>query len=104
MLAAWRGRVKCVTLLLESGADSGADAFGCTPLLVAAWAGRGPVVKRLLRNPAILQDILRKGEPPQSSSCGGRGPKPAAEWARRKGYVQIADTLERAARRPKQAT
>ena len=50
----------------------------------------------LLRTPGVVDAASAAGEPPQTSSCGGRGPKPAEEWARRKGYVRIADAIRRA--------
>ena len=95
-LAAWRGRVRCVRALLDCGASATeADALGCTPLIVAAWAGRAAVVDVLLRAPGVDGPHLGvAGEPPQSSSCGGRGPKTAADWARRKGLLHVAAAIE----------
>lgn len=42
-------------------------------------------------------DLTLKGVPPQSSSCGGRGPFTAEVWARRKGYDDIANMIRTAA-------
>ena len=100
MLAAWRGRLKCLKAALEYGADPDAvDVGGFSPLLFAAWANHLHVIKYLLRHHDVALD--RKGEPPLSSSCGGTGPKTALEWATRKGFTAVANHLRAAAQKKK---
>eukprot|EP01043_Picozoa_sp_COSAG02_P055090 COSAG02_NODE_6337_length_3641_cov_1.518351_3_plen_274_part_00 len=98
MLAAWRGRVRVVQFLLEQcSADvNAADGLGFTALMMAAWAGRLPVVRYLLDDAPTRPDLTLTGIPPQSSSCGGRGPFTAEVWARRKGFAAIANLLQAA--------
>ena len=99
MLAAWRGRVRVVAFLLEQcGANVNAtDDLGFTALMMAAWAGRLPTVRYLLTNAPDRPDLTLEGIPPQSSSCGGRGPFTAEVWTRRKGFAAIANMLQAAA-------
>jgi len=94
MLAAWRGRLKCVKLLVDHyRADVDAvDEHNFSPLLFAAWANHLPVVRYLLRQNAV--DVNRRGEPPLSSSCGGRGHRTALDWATRKGHNAVAALLK----------
>ncbi|KAJ1448081.1 hypothetical protein M885DRAFT_574892 [Pelagophyceae sp. CCMP2097] len=93
-LAAWRGRPRALRVLADAGADLLAgDTADCTPLIVAAWAGRHTCVAELLHHPAVHADAARIGEPPQTSSCGGKGPKTALDWATRKGFVRIQNLL-----------
>lgn len=95
MLAAWRGRRRCFETLLAHGAEvDAADDRDFSPLLFAAWAGHSKLVRVIIKHHVNLS---RTGEPPQSSSCGGRGPKTALEWAKRKGHASIVRDLERAA-------
>eukprot|EP01045_Picozoa_sp_COSAG04_P026835 COSAG04_NODE_3807_length_2511_cov_2.242537_2_plen_75_part_00 len=57
----------------DCGADVNAtDDHGFSPLLMAAWAGRLAVVEWLLTRDDV--ELGLEGVPPQSSSCGGRGP------------------------------
>ena len=94
MLAAWRGRLKCLKLLHSHGADLNAeDANGFTVLMFAAFFNHLPCVKYLLRNGVDLQ---RQGEPPVNSSCGGHGSKTALEWAHRKNFTDIVNALQNA--------
>lgn len=96
-LAARRGRLRCVKLLLAAGADrDGLDAGGFTPLAMAAWSNRANVVAHLLERGA---DVRPRGIPPCTSSCGGRGPHTAEEWAARKGFDAIAGAIRKAAAR-----
>jgi hypothetical protein len=99
MLAAWRGRTRVVAFLLEDcSADIDAqDDLGFTPLMMAAWAGRTATVKYLLNDAPSQPKLSLAGIPPQSSSCGGRGPFTAEVWARRKGFDAIANMLQAAA-------
>ena len=111
--AAWHGRYGVTRLLLQDYHMSPwvQDSNHATPLLIAAWAGHERVVSILLQW-IIEQDIQsreqrmahlqQKGIPPQSSSCGGKGPKSALEWARRKGFTRIVRQLETALRELKQ--
>ncbi|KAJ8601103.1 hypothetical protein CTAYLR_007829 [Chrysophaeum taylorii] len=98
MLAAWQGRRRSLQVLIDAGADpDAADARNFSPLLFAAWAGRARVVRYLLGIiPGV--DLERQGEPPKTSSCGGRGSKTALEWAARKGYPHIIRALVAASR------
>ena len=98
MLAAWRGRVRVVRFLLEQcGADvNAADDLGMTALMMAAWSGRLQVVRYLLTDAPARPDLTPTGIPPQSSSCGGRGPFTAEVWATRKGFAAIAKLLQAA--------
>lgn len=94
MLAAWRGRRRCLETLLGHGAEvDAADDRDFSPLLFAAWAGHPKLVRVIIKHQV---NLARTGEPPQSSSCGGRGPKTALEWAKRKGHASIVRDLERA--------
>ena len=68
--------------------------------MVAAWAGHRRAVVLLLADARVAADVRREGSPPQTSSCGGRGAKTAAAWARRKAeafgdtnYLQIATAI-----------
>ena len=99
MLAAWRGRVRVVAFLLEQGGANvnATDDLGFTALMMAAWAGRLPTVRYLLTKAPDRPDLTLEGIPPQSSSCGGRGPFTAEVWARRKGFAAIANMLQAAA-------
>lgn len=105
MLASWRGRVRVVAFLLEKcGADvDAADDLGFTALMMAAWAGRLPTVRYLLTEAPTRPDLTLTGIPPQSSSCGGRGPFTAEVWARRKGFTAIANLLQAAGESVKSA-
>lgn len=92
-LAARRGRLRCVRLLVEQhGADADAlDGGNFTPLSMAAWSNRKAVVMFLLRS--CNADTRPRGTPPMTSSCGGRGPHTAEEWAARKGFDDIARAI-----------
>eukprot|EP00051_Salpingoeca_urceolata_P017542 m.239998 g.239998 ORF g.239998 m.239998 type:complete len:173 (+) comp18985_c1_seq2:1829-2347(+) len=92
MLAAWRGRLRCVTALVMSfHADINArDNLGFSPLMFAAWAGQSRVVSFLVSCGA---DTAFAGRPPMTSSCGGRGPFTALVWAQRKGFQFIENIL-----------
>ena len=100
--AAWRGRSRCVKRLLAAGADAdAADARGCTPLIVAAWANREAVVRSLLRHRGAggvdgAVSLGAEGEPPQTSSCGNRGAATAVAWAHRKNlhHIELLCTQE----------
>ena len=108
--AAWHGRPAVIRLLLQEYHLSPCveDNHHATPLLMAAWAGHERAVAILLE--CILNDhkethpvlvlayLQQKGVPPQSSSCGGKGPKSALEWATRKGFTSIVQQLETALR------
>lgn len=95
MLAAWRGRLRTVRLLLEDwGSDpNAADDNGFTPLLMAAWAGHLEVVNYLIGSTLWQVDFMARGIPPMSSSCGGKGPFTAFTWAERKGFHEVASTI-----------
>lgn len=103
-LACWRGRTKAVKLLLEDYQASPweLDDSSASPLLVAAWSGHASVVRLLLaqlssaKNSKKRQAYLeQKGVPPLTSSCGGRGPKTALCWAKRKGFQDVVRLLEK---------
>lgn len=84
-LAAWRDRPRCVKLLLAGGATPQlTDDRGCSPLIVAAWAGSVGAVAALVRDRNARQTLLWRGEPPQRSGCGGQRPYTALQWALRK--------------------
>lgn len=97
-LAAWRGRVRVLAFLLEKcGADvNAADELGFTALMMASWAGRLATVRYLLTDAPIRPDLTLIGIPPQSSSCGGRGPFTAEVWAQRKGFGAVSKLLQAA--------
>jgi hypothetical protein len=104
-MAAWHGRHRAVYLLLQEFKTSFFvnDDNNATPLLIAAWAGHIKVVAVLLSclakhgsSDKRITYIKQIGVPPQSSSCGGKGPKAALEWARRKGFTNVVRLLERA--------
>ena len=87
-LAAWRDRPKCVKMLLNRGASPEVtDDLGCSPLIVASWAGAVEAVGELVKNRPARRTLLWRGEPPQQSSCGGRAPYTALQWALRKSGV-----------------
>ena len=87
-LASWRDRPKCVKMLLNRGASPEmTDDLGCSPLIVASWAGAVEAVGELVKNRPARRTLLWRGEPPQQSSCGGRAPYTALQWALRKSGV-----------------
>ena len=87
-LASWRDRPKCVKMLLNRGASPEVtDDLGCSPLIVASWAGAVEAVGELVKNRPARRTLLWRGEPPQQSSCGGRAPYTALQWALRKSNV-----------------
>ena len=87
-LASWRDRPKCVKMLLNRGASPEmTDDLGCSPLIVASWAGAVEAVAELVKNRPARRTLLWRGEPPQQSSCGGRAPYTALQWALRKSGV-----------------
>ena len=108
--ASWYGRVKTVQFLVQDDCRASIwelDDSHASPLLIAAWAGKTKVVRLLLsflssdaskdEDNNRQQDYLnQKGVPPLTSSCGGKGPKTALCWARRKGFKDIVRLLERA--------
>ena len=103
--ACWYGRVKTVQFLVQDDCRASIwelDDSHASPLLIAAWAGKTKVVRLLLslllsEDSNRQQDYLnQKGVPPLTSSCGGKGPKTALCWARRKGFIDIVRLLERA--------
>lgn len=137
--ACWYGRTKTISFLLSlqhalnntnnnnrnsssvpsasSSMVEGLDDSNASPLLIAAWAGQTPVVKRLLKeslswtknyksnsndndnsNQCRMSIFDVKGVPPLTSSCGGKGPKTALVWAKRKGFHRIVRLLEEATR------
>ena len=99
--AGWHGRTNTARVLLDHGASPRAlDDSNASPLLIAAWAGRVCTTELLLDRLApgdVRAHLAVRGVPPLTSSCGGKGPKPAREWARRKGFHRIARLLEKAA-------
>lgn len=82
-IACRRGRLRCVKELIESrhAVLDAVDEGHFTPLASAAWAGHATIVRYLVGRGA---DRRMAGVPPMSSSCGGRGPFTALEWASRK--------------------
>jgi len=112
-VACWRGRLQTVNMLLNEFDASifVQDDSNATPLLVAAWAGHAAVVQVILthlkeqhgqqqngkQNNTVLDYIHQKGIPPQTSSCGGRGPKTALVWAYRKKFCAVVKPLMQAA-------
>lgn len=81
-LAAYRGNYGAVQLLLHSGADPASirHPLGMTPLHAAAVVGRRDVCEAL----------LSAGAP--NAARDGRG-RTAADWARRRGHVDLAHYL-----------
>lgn len=101
-MACWRGRVKTVKMLLEEHHPASLlelDDSNASPLLLAAWSGHANVVRALLvhySNNKQRHFLNEKGVPPLTSSCGGRGPKTALCWAKRKGFHPVVRLLENA--------
>jgi hypothetical protein len=102
--AAWMGRLKTLQrLVVEFGADlSQEDDNDFSPLAVAAWAGQDKIVRWIVElSGHPYGDPLRRGVPPMTSSCGGKGPFTPLEWVRRKkvpGWRGIEKTLLMAGR------
>jgi len=62
LLAAQRGHLDVVSLLLESGADVDAEtAYGYTPLMMSAGLGHVKIVELLLENGAAADAVNTKG-------------------------------------------
>lgn len=106
-LASWHGRQNVVRMLVQEFGVSVAvrDDNNATPILVAAWAGHAKVVERIIvqlglevghDKQKMKQCLEQEGVPPLTSSCGGRSPKTALEWAERKGFTQVSRLLLKA--------
>ena len=68
-LASWRDRPKCVKMLLNRGASPEmTDDLGCSPLIVASWAGAVEAVGELVKNRPARRTLLWRGG-------GWRGPE-----------------------------
>eukprot|EP00277_Geminigera_cryophila_P012248 CAMPEP_0179439752 /NCGR_PEP_ID=MMETSP0799-20121207/23370_1 /TAXON_ID=46947 /ORGANISM="Geminigera cryophila, Strain CCMP2564" /LENGTH=262 /DNA_ID=CAMNT_0021222453 /DNA_START=18 /DNA_END=806 /DNA_ORIENTATION=- len=100
--AAWMGRLRTLQRLVcqFSAALDQEDEMGFTPLAVAAWSGQTKVVTWILASGHPYGNLGRKGVPPMTSSCGGKGPYTILEWVQRKklpGWQKIEKALSEAA-------
>lgn len=91
ILACYYRRIRCVkALITDFNADYNAVSSGGTVLIVSAWSGDLAMVRWLIKLSHLRRIPLRldiKGTLMKTSSCGGRGPFTAKEWARRKAEV-----------------
>lgn len=88
MLACYCRRSRCVkSIIADFHADYNAVSSGGTVLIVSAWQGDVAMVRWLVRLSVAKRRPLEldtAGALIKTSSCGGRGPFTAKEWAKRK--------------------